>query len=75
MVQQAGVGAASLQRHLERLDGQMTVVDGAHGPSHDEPGEQIKNRREVELPGPADDELRRVADPPLIRRVRLKLPV
>ena len=50
MVKQAGVGAASLQGHLERLDGQMTVVDGAHGPSHDEPGEQIQDRREVELP-------------------------
>ena len=53
----------------------MAVVDGAHGPSHDEPGEQIQDRRKVELPAAADDELRRVADPPLIRRGRLKVSV
>ena len=35
----------------------------------------MQDRREIELPATADDELRRVADPPLIRRDRLKLPV
>ena len=42
---------------------------------HDEPGEQIQDRRKVELPAAADDELGGVADPPLIRRGRRKVSV
>ena len=55
----------------------MPVVHGADRPPHDEPREQIQDHREVELAGAAgaDDELGRVADPPLIRRVGLKSPV
>ena len=67
VMQQAGVRTAALQRHLERLDRQVPIVDRADGPADDEPREQIEDRREVELAAAADDELRRVADPALIR--------
>jgi hypothetical protein len=74
-MEQADLWAPALERHLQGVDRHMPVVHGADGPPHDEPREQIQYRREVELAAAADDELGRVADPPLIRRVRLKLPV
>ena len=49
VMQQPGLGAAALQRHLERLDRQVPIVDGADGPADDEPREQIEDRREIEL--------------------------
>ena len=42
---------------------------------HDEPREQIQDRRQIELAAAADDELRRVADPPLIRRGRREVAI
>ena len=75
VVQQTAVGTAPLQRHLERLDRQMPVVHRADRPADDEPREQIEDHRQVELAAAADDELGGVADPPLIRRGRLELPV
>ena len=47
----------------------------ADGPPHDEPRAQIQDRRELQFAAAADDELGRVADPPLIRGVRLELAV
>ena len=65
----------ALQRHLERLDGHLAVVARTDGPPHDEPREQIQDRRQIELAAAADDELRRVADPPLIRRGRREVAI
>ena len=72
MVQQPGVGAAALQRHLERLDCQVPIIHRADRPADDEPGEQIQDGREVEFLAAADDQLGGVADPALIRGVGLK---
>ena len=74
-MEQADLWAPALERHLKGFDRHMPVVHGADGPSHDKPGEQIQDRREIELPATADDELSCVADPPLIRCGRLKVSV
>ena len=50
VMEQAACGAAALHRHVEGLDGQMSIVDGADGPPHNEPREQIENDRAVPLP-------------------------
>ena len=47
----------------------MAVVDGADGPPHEEPRVEVQDGRDVELPTTADDELRRVRHPPLVRGV------
>ena len=75
VMQQPDRRPPALQRHLERLDRQMSVVDRADGPPHDEPREQIEDGGEIELAAAPDDELGRVADPPLIRRRCGKLPI
>src|SRR5712692_9679489 len=75
VVQQAGIGATPLQRHLERFDRQVPVVDGADRPAHDEAREQVKNRGQVELAAGPDQQLRRVAYPTLVGRLRLELAV
>src|SRR6266849_3522877 len=59
VMQQTRIGAPTLQRHLERLDRQVAIIDRADRPPHDEPGEQVEDRREIELAALADDELRR----------------
>ena len=74
-MQQAGIGAPSLQRHVERFDRDVSIIDGADGPTHDEPREQIQDGREVQLAAAADDELRRVTDPSLIGTGRLEATV
>jgi hypothetical protein len=63
VMQQAGVWASTLQRHIERFDRDVSIIDGAHGPTHDEPRKQIQDRRQIELAAAADDELRRVPRP------------
>jgi hypothetical protein len=45
----------------------MSVVDGADRPADDKSREEIEDRRQIQLAAVADDQLRRVADPPLIR--------
>ena len=60
---------------LERLQRQVPIVDRADRPADDEPREQIEDRRQIQLAALADDELGRVADPALIRRVGRELPV
>jgi hypothetical protein len=45
----------------------MAIIDGADGPAHDEPGEQIEHHRQVRLAALADPQLAGVADPALIR--------
>src|SRR2546425_6537208 len=75
VVQQAGIGATPLQRHLERFDRQVPVVDGTDRPAHDESREQVKNRGQVELAAGPDQQLRRVTYPTLVGRLRLELAV
>src|SRR5262245_18783437 len=72
VVQQSHVGAAALQGHLERLDGQVPIVHRAERPAHDETGVQIQDRGQVQLAAAGDHKLRRVPDPELIRNSRLE---
>ena len=53
----------------------MPIVHRADGPPDDEPREQIQDRGHIEFAAAPDDELRRVADPALIRRGRRELPI
>ena len=53
----------------------MPIIHGADRPADDEPRVQVQDRREIQLVAAADDELRRVADPPLIRRGGRELPI
>jgi hypothetical protein len=48
VVQQPGVRTPALQRHAERIQREVTVVDGADGPPDDEPREQIEHRGQVQ---------------------------
>ena len=75
VMQQTRLGTPPLQRHLERLDRYVSIVDGADRPPDDESREQIQNRSEVKLAAAADYHLRRVADPSLIRSFSFELPV
>jgi hypothetical protein len=70
MMEQACVGAASFQRHVEGFDDEMAIIARADGPPHHKPREQIENRRQIELPAAAHDEFGRVAHPALIGGVR-----
>ena len=54
VMQQAGVETLSLQRHLQRFDRHVAIVDGAQGSADDKPREEIENDREVELAAAAD---------------------
>src|SRR5439155_4094502 len=75
VMQQSALRAAPLHRHREGLDREMAIVDGADRPAHDEAGEQIQNRGQIEFPALADDELGGIADPALIRGVGRELPI
>src|SRR3954451_8946684 len=75
VVQQPSLGTPALDRHLERLDREMPVVDRAHGPADDIPRVQIQDRGDEQLRAAADEKLRRVADPALIRPARGELPI
>src|SRR3954470_24777672 len=70
VMEQPEARCPALQRHLERLDREMAIVDGADGPADDEPGKQVQDHREVRLALLTDAELARVTDPPLIRSLR-----
>ena len=75
VVQQARLRAAPLQRHVERPQREMPVVDGAQRPADDEARVEIQDGREIELGAAGDDELARVADPALIGPLGRELPV
>ena len=70
VMQQAGIGTPPLQCHLERLQREMSIIHGTDGPADDEARIQVENGRQIELAAAADDELRRIADPALIGRLR-----
>ena len=61
MMEEPRVRAAALERHLERPDRQVSVVDRADRPADDEAQIQIENRRQIEFAALADDELGGVA--------------
>jgi hypothetical protein len=60
VMEQSGVRTSPLQRHAERGQREVPVIHGADGPPDDEPREQIKHNRDVQLAPLADHELRRV---------------
>lgn len=63
------MGTPTLRGHLERLDGQIAIVDHADRPSHHEAGVQVQDRRKVCLAVLADAQLVRIPDPSLMRSV------
>ena len=71
-MEETGLRAPPLERHLERLDGEVPVIHGTDRPAHDKPGEEIQNRHEVQLAAGPDDELRGIADSALIGPVRVE---
>ena len=48
----------------------MAIIDRTDRPADQEPRVEVGDRREIELPAAADHKLGRVANPPLVRRVR-----
>jgi hypothetical protein len=72
---QPALRTATLQRHAQGPEREMPVVDGADGPSGDVAREQIEDHRQRQLAALANNELGRVADPPVIRRFRGELPL
>src|SRR6266700_4535174 len=50
VMEQAHPGAPTAQRLVERRDGEVPVVDRADRPPDDQPGVEVDDRREVELP-------------------------
>ncbi len=46
VVDEAGSRASAAQRHVERLDDQVPVVDGADRPADDEAGVEVDHRRD-----------------------------
>jgi hypothetical protein len=74
-MQKARIGTPPLQRDVERFDRHVPIVDGTDGPAYDEPREQVEDHRQIELAATADDELRCVTDPALIRTRGLEPPV
>ncbi len=43
-MQEPGVGAAAAQRHVERPEDELAVVDGRERPADNEAGVQVENR-------------------------------
>jgi hypothetical protein len=59
---QAGLRTTSTQRHLERPNHELPIVDGGKRPSNDEARVQVDDGREEDATGLADPQLRGVAD-------------
>ena len=74
MMEEPHLRAPPLQCHVERLDGDVAIIDRTDGPAHDKPREQVEDDRQIEFAAPPDHELRRVADLPLIDGRRRELP-
>ena len=73
VVEEPGRGASTTERHVERPDGEVPIVDSAQGPTHDEARVQVEDRSQVD-PAARRDELRGVPNPPLVRPRRGELP-
>jgi hypothetical protein len=50
MMQQPGLGTASVERHGERRERQVPIIDRADRPPDDEAGEEIEDRSRYSLP-------------------------
>jgi hypothetical protein len=61
MMEQPEARTPPLQRHLERLDREMSIVDSADGPADDEPRKQIQDHGQVAFPVLPDAEFTRVS--------------
>src|SRR5215203_6714678 len=66
-MQQTGIGTAALDCHVEGSQRQVTIVYRAQCPADDEARVEIEDRREIQLGVAADNELRGIANPALIR--------
>ena len=75
MVQQSGLGTATVDRHLERLQRQSPIIHGADRPTDDESGIRVENRCQIQLRVLADHKRGGVADPALNGRGRGKVAV
>lgn len=69
-MEEARLRTPAPDRHLERLERQPAIIHGADGPTHDEPGVQVENRRQVQLGPLANHKLGGVAGPALVWRGR-----
>jgi hypothetical protein len=67
VMQQPRLGAPAIERFAERAEREVAVIHGTQRPADDEPGMQIHDGRQIQLGAAADEELRRVSDPALIR--------
>ena len=64
----------AFQGHPQCLDAEMAIVDGTDGPADfEEPRVEVEDRRQVERTTAANDELGRVANPALVRRLGHKV--
>ena len=63
----------AFQGHPQCLDDEMAIVDGTDGPADEEPRVEVEDRRQVERTTAANDELGRVANPALVRRLGHKV--
>ena len=75
VVQEACLRATPFDGPLQRGEREVPIIHGAKGPTDDEARVQIHNGGQIELRAAADDELRGVADPPLIRPFRPELAI
>ncbi len=69
VMQQLRLGAPALERVVERAAREVAVIHGTQRPADDEPGMPIHDGRQLPLgaAADADEELRHLADPALIR--------
>jgi hypothetical protein len=75
-MKQSLTGTSTANRGLQRAHRKVPIVDGAQRPGDDEPRMQIENRREEEPTTTiADEQLRRVPDPALVRKCGLEAPL
>ena len=75
VMEQPRLRTPAIQRHRQRGERQMPVVDRADRPPDDEPREEIEDGGQVQLAALADLALRRVADPTLIGGLGRELPI
>src|SRR5262249_28928828 len=73
VMKQSGLGTPTSDGLAKRLQSEVSIVDGAEGPSHHEPGEQVQDRRYVHA-ARSDDDLSRITHPALVGSARLELP-
>jgi hypothetical protein len=73
-MQQARLGTATFQRHVQCTQCEVPIGHGTDGPPHHKARVQVENGREIQACAACDDELRRVADSPLVGLIGPELP-